>query len=57
MKVEPKFHEMVIESISSRSEDTKAALVEDSSRLSQAYLEDFDWKVQVSDTNNMINND
>lgn len=47
VKLDGKYQTLIVETVSARSEDARAALTENSTHLSQAYLSDFDWKVQV----------
>ncbi len=46
-KVESKYQELIVETVAARTEDVRALLVDSASNISQAFLEDFDWKVQV----------
>jgi len=48
IKVDAKYQEIIVETVLARNEDVRAALVEYSSAISQAHLEDFDWKVQLT---------
>lgn len=40
-------HEAFVECISARTEDIQKALITAASQISQSYLKDFDWKLQV----------
>eukprot|EP01114_Cavostelium_apophysatum_P021977 TRINITY_DN7816_c0_g1_i2.p1 TRINITY_DN7816_c0_g1~~TRINITY_DN7816_c0_g1_i2.p1 ORF type:complete len:190 (+),score=29.21 TRINITY_DN7816_c0_g1_i2:22-570(+) len=42
-----KYRESIVECVSSRREDILPALINSSSHISQAHLQDFDWKLQL----------
>jgi hypothetical protein len=54
--IEPNLYNSIIECINSRFEEIENIFIIESSKISQSYLSDFDWKVLLTISSDKISN-